>query len=267
MNGLTPGGTVDVTLLLPAGSNPTGVYKLQNGVYADASSIATIAGNVIVLHLTDGGFGDVDGTANGVIVDPVVPAGTAAQLTSTVYLHGSGATANPPTLTLNTTAPTGSTEKYTDSASVQFSGGNPWKTIGTWNAAPAAAGTTLTGLSDLHAWLGLKNSDDQGTQFDLRAELYRDNTLIAAGTTRCITGLTRNQSQAKEATVAFGSISPTPIATSNVVKLKLLTRIGTNPNDTKCTGPGGSHASATGLRTYYDATTRPARFTKTTTTL
>jgi hypothetical protein len=39
-----------------------------------------------------------------------------------------------------------------------------------------------------------------------------------------------------------------------------LTRIGTLPDGSKCPGPGGSHSNATGLRVYYDASTRPSRF-------
>ena len=72
LNGLTPGGSADVTLVLPAGSNPTSVFKLQGGAYVDFSSIATISGDTVTLHLTDGGLGDSDGLANGVIVDPVI---------------------------------------------------------------------------------------------------------------------------------------------------------------------------------------------------
>ena len=73
VSGLTPGGSVNVTLQLPPGSEPTNVFKLINGSYVDVTSIATISGNTVTLHLTDGGLGDADGTANGVIVDPVVP--------------------------------------------------------------------------------------------------------------------------------------------------------------------------------------------------
>ena len=65
------GGSVDVTMALPAGAAPTGVFKFQDGVYVDVTSLATISGDTIVLHLTDGGLGDDDGVANGVIVDPV----------------------------------------------------------------------------------------------------------------------------------------------------------------------------------------------------
>ncbi|MGH7261651.1 MAG: hypothetical protein ACREI9_13405, partial [Nitrospiraceae bacterium] len=60
-----------------------------------------------------------------------------AQSTPTFYLHGSGGTANPPTLFLDTTAPAGSTAKYKDSPSVNFNSGNPWQAVGTWSAAPA----------------------------------------------------------------------------------------------------------------------------------
>jgi hypothetical protein len=70
------GGSADVVVSLPAGSNPTKVYKLSNGSLNDLTSFATFSGNTIVLHLTDGGPGDEDGVANGVIVDPIIPAGS-----------------------------------------------------------------------------------------------------------------------------------------------------------------------------------------------
>jgi len=182
---------------------------------------------------------------------------------STLYLHGAGATANPPTLSLDSVAPTASTDKYKDSSAVNFAGGNAWKDVGTWNAAPSTGSQSVIQLGDVHAWLGLKNSDDQGTQFDLRAEIYVNDSLRATGTTRCITGLTRNASLAKEATVAFGSFPEFALAASDVLKLKVMTRIGTNPDGSKCSGPGGSHNNAVGLRVYFDSTSRPARFDQT----
>jgi RHS repeat-associated protein len=184
---------------------------------------------------------------------------TSGGTASTVYLHGSGGTANPPTLTLDGGAPTSSTDKYSDSAGVQFSGGNAWQPIGTWSQAPPGSAELLSALDDVHAWLGLKNSDDQGTQFDLRAELYVNGTLISSGITRCITGIVRSQSSAKEATVSFGSFAPVTVNASDVIQLKLLTRIGTNADDSKCSG----HSNATGLRMYYDSTGHPARFVET----
>ena len=63
--------------------------------------------------------------------------GTASK---TLYLHGTGPAANPPLLTLDTSAPSSTSAKYRDSAAIKFAGGNAWKDIGTWasDRAPAA---------------------------------------------------------------------------------------------------------------------------------
>jgi len=66
-------GSIDVDLALLPGTVPTAIDKLQNGQLIDVTPLATISGNIVTLHLTDGGLGDADGIANGVIVDPVVP--------------------------------------------------------------------------------------------------------------------------------------------------------------------------------------------------
>jgi hypothetical protein len=85
INGLTPGASIYVTLRLPPGSEPTEVYKLVNGSYVNITSLATFSGDYITLHLTDGGLGDADGEANGVIVDPVVPVhATGIKLSQTI---------------------------------------------------------------------------------------------------------------------------------------------------------------------------------------
>jgi hypothetical protein len=105
-------------------------------------------------------------------------------------------------------------------------------------------------------WVGLKNSDDQGTSFDVRMELYKNGVLISDGLTRCITGIVRNPNLATEVGVLFNPVSGVPLASGDVLSLKVLTRIGTNPDNTKCPG----HANAVGLRLYYDATSRPSRF-------
>jgi len=47
-------------------------------------------------------------------------------------------------------------------------------------------------LSGLHGWVGLKNSDDIVTKFDLRAELSKNGILVASGAARCLTGTTVN---------------------------------------------------------------------------
>jgi hypothetical protein len=118
----------------------------------------------------------------------------------------------------------------------------------------------LTTLSPVHAWVGLRNSDDVGTQFDLRAELVKNGTVVADGSKRCITGLARNPAAATEVLVDWNSFPAVSLTTGDVLSIRLSARIGTNSNDTKCSGPGGSHGSAAGLRLYYDATARQSRF-------
>lgn len=173
---------------------------------------------------------------------------------ATFYLHGTGANDNPPALFLGDTAPTATAAKYRDSAGVKFSGGNVWKEIGTWTITTTG---TLTELHNLHLWLGLKNSDDIGTRFDLRAEFYRNGQfLVASGELYCVQNITRNPDLAKEVVVSFGSFSPVNFSGADILSLKILTRIGTNGAGAFC----GGHSNAVGLRLYFDAISRPSRF-------
>ncbi len=170
------------------------------------------------------------------------------------FLHGSGGTANPPTLFLDSAPSCATTAKYKDSAGVKFAGGNLWKDIGTWPAAATFPSGTLTALSDLHVWVGLKNSDDQGTRFDLRAEVYKNGTMVAEGETLCITGVTRNPDMAKEVIVSFGPVDSN--SSTDVLSLRVLTRIGTTGTGAFC----GGHSNAVGLRLYFDAVSRNSQF-------
>jgi hypothetical protein len=180
---------------------------------------------------------------------------------SEFFLHGAGAGGPPPILFLDAVPPSGAPAKHRDSAPARFSGGNPWKEIGTWSADAAATVGQLAGLSNLRVWLGLKNSDDIGTKFDLRAEVYKNGVLVALGQTRCIAGLTRNPGLAKEVTTSLDLFSPVDFdGTTDILRLKLLTRIGTTPDETRCVGPGGGHSSAAGLRLYFDGAVRSSGF-------
>jgi cyclophilin family peptidyl-prolyl cis-trans isomerase len=86
ITGVTPGGTADVRLILPAGESPVNyvMYGPEPGdptphfyefKYDPASGTgAEFNGNVVTLHFVDGGRGDADLTADGVITDPGAPA-------------------------------------------------------------------------------------------------------------------------------------------------------------------------------------------------
>jgi hypothetical protein len=104
-------------------------------------------------------------------------------------------------------------------------------------------------------WIGLKNSDDQGTQFDLRTEIYVNDSLVSGGEVRCVTGVTRNAAKATSVALTFDAASAGGVVGDNVA-VKVLTRIGTNPDGSKCAG----HANATGLVLYYDAASRTSGF-------
>ncbi len=69
--GLAPGGTASVVLTFPA-SIPANakVFKIDSGGFHEFPG-AVISGNTVTLTLQDGGAGDADGVANGVIDDPV----------------------------------------------------------------------------------------------------------------------------------------------------------------------------------------------------
>ena len=103
-------------------------------------------------------------------------------------------------------------------------------------AGPAAG--TLTALSPAHLWIGLKNSDDQGTEFDLKAEFLRNGTPVASGLKRCITGVTRNPDLAKEAVASFDPFAPVVVTSGDVLALRVSARIGTNPDGSEVLRPG-----------------------------
>lgn len=187
--------------------------------------ILAVAGSLILLPLATTLSKAMRSALNAAASAPAIPV---QSQTGTFYLRGTGPVDNPPTLFLNATAPTATAEKFKDSAGITRNGGNLWKEVGTWSAAPALTAATLTSLSDLHVWLGLKNSDDQGTYFDLRVEAYKNSTLVTSGQSLCITGVTRNPSAAKEVVLGFDPFSAASFnGTSDVLKLKILTRVGT----------------------------------------
>ncbi len=78
LTGGTPGSSADVTIQypdpLPANTEYWKYNRATKQWYPLAPSGYTVSGSTITLHLTDGGTGDSDGAANGVIVDPGGPA-------------------------------------------------------------------------------------------------------------------------------------------------------------------------------------------------
>jgi phosphodiesterase/alkaline phosphatase D-like protein len=132
LGGFAPGSSFDAVFNLPPGSNPTKLFKKIKGTYVDVTSIATISGNTITFHVTDGGQGDEDGKANGVIVDPFVPVRFPAPVVSSVSPSG---------------GPTGGGASVTITGS-NLSGANAVK-FGASNAASVAinSGRSITAVA------------------------------------------------------------------------------------------------------------------------
>ena len=129
--------------------------------------------------------------------------------------------------------------------------------VSTFGIGHAGAIPTVHSFGPADLWVGLKNSDDQGTSFDIKLELFNGgSTPVGTIIARCVNGVTRNPSLATEVT-GFNNVSVSGNGGSYSVKISA--RIGTNAaDDTKC---GTGHNNATGLRLYYDGGTRASNFT------
>jgi hypothetical protein len=91
----------------------------------------------------------------------------------------------------------------------------------------------------------------------VRAEVYKNGELVAAGETYCIQGVTRNASLAKEVAIQFAPFAPVTLnGFTDELSLKVSTRIGSDGAGGFC----GGHSNAIGLRLYFDSVHRPSGF-------
>jgi hypothetical protein len=224
-------------------TSPVSLFHFENNVWVDRTNSLDESNHVICAQ--------VSSFSPFLIAEPVP---------SVIFLRGIGGAANPSVLTLSAAVPTATTAKHKDSPSIKFGGGNLWTTVGTWTATPGLVNGSLTALGGARVWLGLKNSDDIGTRFDVRVEAYRNGALLASGQALCILGITQNPSNAKQVAVSFTPFSTVAFnGTSDVLSLKVLTRIGTTPGGAFC----GGHSNAVGVRVYFDAGSRAANISAT----
>jgi hypothetical protein len=247
---------------------PPPVTDLGLVLNCPAAPVGTITVTKDLIPAEDPGKFNLKIDANVVKAD-AIDGGSSGPITVNVGNHDVSEAGGTNTLLANYTSSISCTEDTntaspvngTDAGPVTLpvENGDAWTCIIT-NTRKSVGGTTITALSPVHAWIGLKNSDDQGTQFDLYAELQKNGTTVASGLTRCITGLTRNPSLAKEAIVNWDSFAPVTVGTGDVLSIMFSTRIGTTSTGAKCPGPGGSHNNAVGLRLYYDSVSQASHF-------
>jgi hypothetical protein len=108
----------------------------------------------------------------------------------------------------------------------------------------------LTTLDPAKIWVGLKNSDDVGVKFDLKAEVYVNGVLVTSGETDSVAAGSSGFNNAKLDTISFGSFSPVDFPAGSQVSIKLYVR-------NACTGSGHNSGSA---RLWYNDVAAGSRF-------
>ena len=99
-------------------------------------------------------------------------------------------------------------------------------------------GQALTDLGPAAIWIGLKNSDDVGIKFDLRAEVYRNGTqLIGSGELASVAGGSSGFNNANEQSIALTMVPGVEFFSGDTVGLKLLVR-------NACSGSGKNSGRA-----------------------
>src|SRR6185369_3952898 len=92
-------------------------------------------------------------------------------------------------------------------------------------ATPSAAwsdeGPQLTSVGPVKVWVGLKNSDDVGTKFDLLAEAYQDDTLVTSGHLDNVAGGSSGFNNAILQTIALDPFSAVEFPAGSQLKFKL----------------------------------------------
>jgi hypothetical protein len=108
------------------------------------------------------------------------------------------------------------------------------------NPAPPS----VEALSPAHAWIGLKNSDDVGTNFDLLAEVLRNGVVIGSGEIDNVPGGSSGFNNAKDRviTLALGAPSHSAVCAGDTLSIRLSVRV---------TASGG-HNSGTARLWYND---------------
>jgi hypothetical protein len=102
----------------------------------------------------------------------------------------------------------------------------------------------LTALSPANVWIGLKNSDDVGTKFDLLAEVYQGNTVIGSGQLNKVVGGSSGFNNAKLNPIPLTLFSPVSWSSGSTLSIKLYVRN---------TCFGNTHNSGTARLWYNDA--------------
>ena len=100
------------------------------------------------------------------------------------------------------------------------------------------SGAPLTSLGPANIWVGLKNSDDVGIRFDLRAEVYRNGTqLVGSGEVASVPGGSSGFNNAKEDTITLTRVEGATFQSGDAVSIKLYVRNACTGSSKNSGGP------------------------------
>ena len=95
-------------------------------------------------------------------------------------------------------------------------------------SSPIAITVTLhavTSIGPTQVWVGLKNSDDVGTKFDLLAEVYKNGGLIGSGQVNDVPGGSSSFNNAILRTINLSQAGAAGFRTGDVLSIKLSVRV------------------------------------------
>jgi hypothetical protein len=112
------------------------------------------------------------------------------------------------------------------------------------------AGTTISAVGPAQFWVGLKNSDDVGTKFDLLAEVFKNGALVGSGQLNDVLGGSSGFNNAKLDPISL-ALSGTPVfSPGDTIGIRLSVRVATS----------SGHRSGT-ARLWFNDTAANSRFT------
>lgn len=121
----------------------------------------------------------------------------------------------------------------------------------------------LTALSPAKVWVGLRNSDDVGTFFDLLAEVFINTTKVGEGQLNGLHGGSSGFNNARLHTIPLTLFAPVEVPAGAALKLKLSVRVAANSRHRSGTARlwyngqllgSGKRGEKRGAGTHFDAT-------------
>jgi uncharacterized repeat protein (TIGR01451 family) len=125
-----------------------------------------------------------------------------------------------------------------------------WNNSSTCQTTFTVNAPQLSGNGTANIWVGLKNSDDVGTKFDLRAEILRNGFVVGTGEVYGISGGSSGFNNAIQDAISQIPSGPASFCPGNVLGLRLSVRVATN----------SGHVSGT-ARLWYNDSAANSRFT------